>query len=87
MKCWNLGNRRDYELTGLSTTDIFRFLKASEVIISYGSVTRSMKSKIDEGESASYSELLLGKKKKQSGILVKLLISVSSVKNSKAVKV
>jgi len=43
-----------------------------------------MKSKIDEGVSATYSELLLGKKKIQSGILEMLL---SSVKNGKAVKV
>ena len=78
------GNQKACELTGLSTKDVSKFLIASGVNTNVGTVKTSMRSKIDEGISASYSELFLGKKKKQSGILVMLL---SSVKNGKAVKV
>ena len=83
-KVLEFGDQRARELTGLSTNDVFKFLIASGVNTSFGTVMKSMKWKIDEGVSASYSELLLGKKKKQSGILVMLL---SSVLNGEAVKV
>jgi len=43
-----------------------------------------MKAKIEDRTSDKYSVLLLGKKKKASGICVKLL---SSVKNGKSIKV
>ena len=80
------GKQKACELTGLSTTDVANFLIASEVNTSFATVMRSMKLKIEEKKSASYSELLLGigKKKKQSGILV---MQLSSVNHGKAVKV
>jgi len=83
-KVLEFGNQRACELADLSTRNLLKVLIASGVNTSFGTVMTSMKSKIDEGVSASYSELLLGKKKKQSGILVRLL---SSVVNGEAVKV
>ena len=68
----------------LSTTDVFKFLKASNVKISSITVKRSMKAKIEDGTSVEYSVLLLGKKEIASGIRVKLL---SSVVNGKSIKV
>jgi len=54
------GNQKACELTDLSTTDVSKILIASGVKTSNATVKRSMKSKIDEGVSASYSELFLG---------------------------
>ena len=68
----------------LSTTDVFNFLKASNVKISNDTVIRSMRAKIEDGTSVEYSVLLLGKKEIASGIRVKLL---SSVVNGKSIKV
>ena len=60
-KVLEFGNQRACELTNLSTRDVSKFLIASGVKITVDTVRISMKSKIDECVSASYSELLLGK--------------------------
>ena len=78
-KVLEFGIQRACELTDLSTRNVAKFLIASGVNTSSGTIMTSMKLKIDECVSASYSELLLGKKKKKSGILVML--------NGEAVKV
>ena len=59
-KVLEFGNQKACELTGLSTRDVSKFLIASGVKTSVATVKRYMKSKIDEGVSASYSELFLG---------------------------
>ena len=41
------GSQEARELTNLSTTDVFKFLEASNVSTSEGTVKTSMKSKID----------------------------------------
>ena len=68
----------------LSTHDVCKFLKASNVSGSAKTVQRAMKAKIEGGTSDKYTVLLLGKKEIASGIRVKLL---SSVVNGKSIKV
>ena len=66
----------------LSTHDVCKFLKASNVSGSAKTVQRAMKAKIEGGTSDKYTVLLLGKKEIASGIRVKLL---SSVLNGKSI--
>ena len=77
------GGQEAYEFE-LSTHDVFKFLKASNVKISKDTVIKSMRAKIEDGTSVEYSVLLLGKKEITSGIRVKLL---SSVVTGKSIKV
>ena len=84
VEIFEYGSQEACELKQLSTKNVFKFLKASNVSTSKDTVIRSTRAKIEDGTSVGYSVLLLGKKKIASGICVKLL---SSVKNGKSIKV